>query len=57
MSNIYFLLILLFVLGLTEGRTRVGGFKVLSDNQLHYKTASIFIYFFFTYFSAYCYLI
>ena len=24
--------------GLTGTRTRIGGFRVLSDNQLHYKT-------------------
>ena len=34
-------------IGLTETRTRVGGFKVLSDNQLHYKTDKIVFYIYF----------
>ncbi len=34
-------------IGLTETRTRVGGFKVLSDNQLHYKTTKIVFYIYF----------
>ena len=28
----------LYTVGPTESRTRVGGFKVLSDDPLHYKT-------------------